>query len=247
MKTSKYSILLAIVFGIFLSQKLHSKSLSSWCYDEFEGSCLSKRNVNDIIPCLRVNFNALPVKCDDYKPLILQSLRRLDPVDTAEIKKCEKTLVKGCFASRSSKRIYSCMRKNLRNFSPSCQQLKIETSGKLRDVLSQNKRIKRHVFKCSNDLFNKCRKLKTQYKKYHGCIKEKLTPDCRDLFLTEKIKIKKVYDQFEIANMEYKCGYEKQALCQKKILKEDELLECQKNSKNKLSMECQEFYREVTL
>lgn len=233
-----------IIFSIlaFFSMELHSKAVSDICYDKFEGNCMKKRDVDDIVPCLRVNFNALPKFCEDYRPLILKSLRRLDPVDNEEIRNCERIMVRGCFGTRSTKRIIKCMEENLRNFSPGCEEFKMKSSNNVPREYKNNMRIRRHVIKCSRNLSRKCGKVKNEYKAYQKCIRSDLEPECKELFVKESYKIKKVYNEFELANMEYKCAFEKTHLCPPN---DENNSECEDKVIDRHSKECQDYYREI--
>lgn len=220
-----------------------AKQVGDLCFDKYyEGECLKKRNVEDIIPCLRVNFNKLPKFCDPYRPLIEKALRRIDPIDQQEIERCEMILIKGCFNTRSTKKIVNCMEENLRNFSPGCEEFKLRSSGNIPQAYKNNKRIRRHVIKCSRNLSRNCGTLKDDYKEFNKCIKEKLNKDCKDLYIVEDFKIKKVYDEFEIANMEYKCEIEKKQICPEQSKDREACLE---KIKSRHSMECIKFFREV--
>jgi hypothetical protein len=222
---------------------VYAKHVGDICFDKYyEGECLKKRNVEDIVPCLRVNFNKLPSFCDPYKSLIERALRRIDPIDQQEIARCEKILIRGCFNTRSTKKIVQCMEENLRNFSPGCEELKLKSTGNIPKVYKENKRIRKHVIKCSRNLSRNCGSLKNNYKKFRGCIKKKLKPECQDLYVIEDFKIKKVYDEFEIANMEYKCNIEKKQICPEKM---KDYEKCIETVKDRHSIECINFFRET--
>lgn len=218
-------------------------NIGDLCYDKYyEGECLKKRDVDDIVPCLRVNFNRMPKFCDPYKKLIEQSLRRIDPIDREEIRRCEMILLKGCFYTRSTTKIVNCMEDNLRNFSPGCEEFKVKASGNIPNIYKDNKRIRRHVIKCTRNLARNCADVKSEYKKFQECISKKLKPECSEIFMTTDFRIKKIYDDFEIANMTYKCDLEKKNLCPEKMEERDACLE-KVNSRH--SNECLSFYRET--
>lgn len=222
---------------------LMAKQIGDLCYDKYyEGDCLKKRNVEDIVPCLRVNFNRLPKFCDPYRKLIEQSLRRIDPIDAEEIRRCETILLKGCFNTRSTTKIVRCMEENLRNFSPGCEEFKIKASGNIPQIYRENKRIRRHVIKCTRNLTRNCGNLVENYKKFRQCISSKLKPECSDLFVIQEFKIKKIYDEFEIENMKYKCELEKKDLCPESLANKKE--ECIEKINLKHSKECISFFRE---
>lgn len=220
-----------------------AKQIGDICFDDYyEGECLKKRNVEEIIPCLKVNLFKLPKICDPYRSLIEKAFHRIAPIDQEEIQRCEMILIKGCFNTRSTKKIISCMEDNLRNFSPGCKEFKLKVSGKIQKVYEENLRIRKHIIKCSRNLSRNCGQLKNDYKKFNKCIKEKLKQRCRDLYIVEDFKVKKIYDEFEIANMKYKCEIEKNQFCPENS---EERQVCLDNNKSRHSVECINFFREV--